>query len=262
MRCVRENPVRYYSQRRCSHSEKPVLNENLLRCNTQPCPAYWRLDEWGDCRCHQGEGVREREVSCVQELASGIVIHVDSAACLDEEPQARKSCDCPKSRRRSHNRYRVSVANSTHMRHRDKSGVWLMSDWNQYCSAECGSGVEYRTIFCDRSKPNIERCDQRSTPEITRPCQHERNCETGDWFAGPWSPCNGNCFNLTRTRPVLCIQNQLIVDDEDCRPELKPQNLEKCLHEEVEYCAARWHYSEWSEVGVELCFFSFFFSMI
>ncbi|XP_023159435.1 thrombospondin type-1 domain-containing protein 4 isoform X2 [Ceratitis capitata] len=254
VRCVRENPIRYYSQRRCLHSEKPMLNENLLRCNTQPCPAYWRLDDWSECHCQQGEGYRERDIGCVQELASGIVIHVDNLACIDEMPSPRKPCDCPKNRRRSHAaRYRTAHAgsNGTH-NHRgrdknDKSGIWLMSDWNQYCSVECGTGVEYRTIFCDRSKPNSDRCDSRATPELTRPCERERDCEKGDWFAGPWSSCNGNCFNLTRSRPVYCIHKQEIVKDEICKAELKPQLVENCLHEEVEYCGPRWHYSEWSE---------------
>ncbi|XP_036321209.1 thrombospondin type-1 domain-containing protein 4 isoform X3 [Rhagoletis pomonella] len=254
VRCVRENPIRYYSQRRCMHSEKPMLNENLLRCNTQPCPAYWRIEDWSECHCQQGEGYRERDISCVQELASGIVIHVDNSACIEEMPNQRKPCDCPKNRRRSHvARYRMAHAgsNGTH-NHRgrdktDKSGIWLMSDWNQFCSVECGTGVEYRTIFCDRSKPNTDRCDPRTTPEITHPCQRDRDCEKGEWFAGPWTSCNGNCFNLTRSRPVYCIHNREIVTDEECKPELKPQLVENCLHEEVEYCGPRWHYSEWSE---------------
>lgn len=256
VRCVRENPLRYYSQRRCMHSEKPVLNENLLRCNTQPCPAFWRLDDWSDCRCHLGDGYRERTVSCVQELASSIVIHVDNSACLEEKPQHKKSCECQKNRRRTHGRYRVHSTNGTQQpvsrQTREKAGIWLMSDWNQFCSSECGKGVEYRTIFCDRSKPHTERCDLRSTPDLTRPCQQEKPCESGEWFAGPWSSCNGNCFNLTRSRSVLCIQQQLIVDDEECRPELRPQSFEKCSHEEVEYCSPRWHYSEWSEVIYKL----------
>ena len=252
IRCVRENPLRYYSQRRCAHAEKPVINENLLRCNTQPCPAYWRLDDWSECRCQHGEGFKERELSCVQELASGIVIHVDNSACMEEKPVVKKPCDCPKNRRRSNQRYRLHglSSNTSHanIRKNERAGTWLMSDWNQYCSADCGSGVEYRTIYCDRSKPNIERCDFRSTPEITRTCERSDACEMGEWFSGPWTPCNGNCFNLTRTRQVLCIQNQLIVDDEDCKSELRPSNMEKCSHEEVEYCGPRWHYSEWSEV--------------
>ncbi|XP_030240028.1 thrombospondin type-1 domain-containing protein 4 isoform X1 [Drosophila navojoa] len=255
VRCARENPVRYYSQRRCSHSERPVLNENLLHCNTQPCPAYWRFDEWGECRCQHGEAVRRRELSCVQELASGIVIHVDKAACMEEQPPSEKQCECPKARRRNSARYRMHLhpegANGTHLvRHRApkvvSDAVWLMSEWNQYCSSSCGPGIQYRTIFCDRSKTKSERCDPRDIPENRRPCQ-QAACELGEWFTGPWSPCSGDCFNLTRSRTVLCIRNQLITDDEECKAELRPQPLENCSHEEIEYCAPRWHYSEWSE---------------
>uniref|UniRef100_A0A1I8PD91 PLAC domain-containing protein n=1 Tax=Stomoxys calcitrans TaxID=35570 RepID=A0A1I8PD91_STOCA len=252
IKCVRENPLRYYSQRRCAHSEKPVINENLLRCNTQPCPAFWRLEDWGECRCHQGEGTREREVNCVQELASGVVVHVDATACMEEKPVAKKICDCPKNRRRTNARYRMHGlspnTSQTHAKNsRDKAGIWLMSDWNQYCSSDCGPGIEYRTIYCDRTKANPDRCDFRLAPDTTRICDQEESCDTGEWFAGPWTPCNGNCFNLTRTRQVLCIENQLILDEEDCKPELKPTTMEKCSHEEVEYCGPRWHYSEWSE---------------
>ncbi|XP_023031562.2 papilin isoform X1 [Drosophila willistoni] len=252
VRCARENPVRYYSQRRCLHAEKPVLNENLLHCNTQPCPAYWRVDDWGECRCQHGEAFRRRELSCVQELASGIVIHVDKAACLEEQPPTQKQCECPKARRRNPGRYRFQLdANGTRSQRykADKgatSATWLMSEWNQQCSASCGAGIEYRTIFCDRSKLSTERCDPRDTPDNRRPCEQSA-CKVGDWFAGPWSSCNGDCFNLTRSRVILCIQNQLITDEEDCKPELKPQLMEKCSHDEIPYCAPRWHYSEWSE---------------
>ncbi|XP_070854221.1 thrombospondin type-1 domain-containing protein 4 isoform X1 [Drosophila suzukii] len=255
IRCIRKNPLRYYSQRRCTHSVKPVLNENLLHCNTQPCPAYWRFEDWGECRCLASGGFRRREVSCVQELASGLVIHVDKAACLEDQPPTQKQCECPKTRRRNLSRYRLQggseSSNSTQVKRSKTDGselnaIWLMSEWNQYCSATCGSGVEYRTVFCDRSKAGEQRCDPSTTPESRRPCK-KPICEVGDWFTGPWSSCNGDCFDLTRSREVLCIQNQLITEPKECTPELKPQTVEKCSHEEVEYCAARWHYSDWSE---------------
>ncbi|XP_017042914.1 thrombospondin type-1 domain-containing protein 4 isoform X2 [Drosophila ficusphila] len=252
IRCIRKNTVRHYSQRRCLHSVKPVLNENLLHCNTQPCPAYWRFDEWGECRCSNNLAFRRREVSCVQELASGLVIHVDKAACMEDQPPTQKQCECPKNRRRNLARYRLpDYSNSTQVKRSNIDGtevtaIWLKSEWNQYCSVSCGSGVEHRTVFCDRSKAGEQRCDPSTTPESRRPCE-KPSCEVGDWFAGPWSSCNGDCFDLTRSREVLCIQNQLITEDKDCKSELKPQSVEKCSHEEVEYCAARWHYSDWSE---------------
>ncbi|XP_030384186.1 thrombospondin type-1 domain-containing protein 4 [Scaptodrosophila lebanonensis] len=251
LRCGRENPVRYYSQRRCLHLEKPVLNENLLRCNTQPCPAYWRPNEWGPCRCHHGQGFRNRELSCVQELASNIVIHVDRSACLETQPPSQKECECPKNQRHNHLHNRSDFKNVTHSQYnahkKTRTSAWLMSNWNNYCSAQCGTGVEYRTIFCDRSKLSSERCNQRDAPDIKRPCQTERSCDFGDWFTGPWTPCNGNCFNLTSSRMVICIKNQLITDEEECLPDVKPQSFKMCSHDEVEYCAPRWHYSAWSE---------------
>lgn len=264
IRCIRKNPLRYYSQRRCTHSVKPVLNENLLHCNTQPCPAYWRFDDWGECRCSSSGGLRRREVSCVQELASGLVIHVDKAACMEDQPPMQKQCECPKNRRRNLSRYRLSgpsesSSNSSQVKRSkidgsDATAIWLVSDWNQYCSVTCGSGVEYRTVFCDRSKAGEQRCDPSTTPESRRPCEKPA-CELGDWFTGPWSSCNGDCFDLTRTREVLCIRSQLITEHSECTPELKPQSVEKCSHEEVEYCAARWHYSDWSEVARYLIWF-------
>ncbi|XP_033236343.1 thrombospondin type-1 domain-containing protein 4 isoform X2 [Drosophila pseudoobscura] len=257
VRCIRENLLRYYSQRRCIHSVKPVLNENLLHCNTQPCPAYWHFEKWGECHCLHEGAFRRREVSCLQELASGTVIHVDSTACMEEMPPTQKQCECPNNRSRDSSRYRLHThsgsANSTRRQrimvdNSSTNAVWLTSEWNQYCSATCGLGVEYRTIFCDRSEVGAVRCDHNKTPENRRPCVRP-SCEDGEWFVGPWSSCNGDCFNLGRTRVVLCIQNKLIVDHKKCKSELQPQSFEKCSHDEGEitYCAPRWHYSEWSQ---------------
>lgn len=256
--------MRYYVQKRCSHSEKPILNENLLRCNTQPCPAYWKVEDWGDCFCQNGEGYREREIRCVQELATGIIIQVNNAACLEEEPVTKKICDCPKISRRRPHRHRthahakapeVLIANNTNQRRispfqNEKSGIWLVSEWNQQCSVECGTGVEYRSIFCDRSSPNTDRCDLRFTPDSTRPCENEQKCNEGEWFAGPWGECSGDCFNLTRSRQVICVRNLLIVDEEECKTNEKPSLLENCSIDKVEYCKPRWHYSAWSDVCI------------
>jgi thrombospondin type-1 domain-containing protein 4 len=79
IRCVREAPTRIFSPKRCAHMKQPELNEQLLKCNTKPCPAYWKLAEWSECNCgnYDEEVFRTREVKCVQELTSGIVIQVD-----------------------------------------------------------------------------------------------------------------------------------------------------------------------------------------
>ena len=64
----------------------------------------------------------------------------------------------------------------------------------------------------------------------------------------------GVCFNLMRSRSVLCVKDDQIVGDSLCLDSnnvdstTKPITLEKCEIKDVSYCKPKWHYSEWSEV--------------
>uniref|UniRef100_A0A182IQK8 Uncharacterized protein n=1 Tax=Anopheles atroparvus TaxID=41427 RepID=A0A182IQK8_ANOAO len=321
IRCVRESPTRYFAAKRCAHLQQPVLNENLMRCNTQPCPAYWKLGDWGQCNCEERydeEVLRTREVKCVQELLSGIVIQVSNGACMDELPPSTERCECSRvvkptpprntvekphhkpasqasqdvqpqhqhhaqhhgHRGHQHSRdheattlhtqndmdngsssARPASSSSTHRRkprpdsntisqqaESKKTGVWLTANWSGRCSTSCGIGLQTRSIFCDRSSSrNSERCDLRLMPETTRECTSDRACEFGEWFTGPWTLCSGDCFNLTRTRTVLCIRNDHFAPESECDPDGRPQSIEPCDTESFEECKPRWHYSEWTE---------------
>ncbi|XP_055372199.1 thrombospondin type-1 domain-containing protein 4-like [Condylostylus longicornis] len=285
-RCIRDSPTRFYSPRRCMHMEKPTFNEIIYKCNTQPCPAYWHTEEWDDCLCRLGKGVHSREVKCVQELHGGVAIQVDDEACVaDDKPSSKEYCSCPKRKitARSNkpsiyehlhgvtntiqlnpNHYNNSIHSTTINKLKrgtqkkfrddpnDRSGMWLMSDWNQKCSADCSyadgiDGFEHRSIFCDRTPPYTERCDLRTTPDTSRPCQNQEICSYGNWYTGKWSKCHGDCFNLMRRRGVLCIKNNGIVDDEECEYDKRPLDREPCQINDVDYCNAKWHYSEWTE---------------
>ncbi|XP_065091217.1 A disintegrin and metalloproteinase with thrombospondin motifs 7 isoform X1 [Ochlerotatus camptorhynchus] len=289
IKCVREAPTRVFSPKRCAHLAQPVLNEHLLRCNTQPCPAYWKLSEWSECDCEHmttdNEAYKTREVKCVQELISGIVIQVNSGACMEEQPPANEKCDCTKHSKppqmEAHQR-KPTVVNHHHHHHNNhhnghntqndmqitngygrtsldasrinqqveakKTGVWITADWSERCSATCGVGLQTRSIFCDRSaSTNAERCDLRFTPDTTRECTSNRACEYGEWFAGPWGLCSGDCFNLTRSRTVLCIRNDNFATDSECNDNERPVSMETCDTEAIDDCKPRWHYSEWSE---------------
>lgn len=138
---------------------KPILSDSVLRCNTQPCPAYWRISEWSTCQCsgNDDSGFQKREVKCVQELGTGMVIQIPNGACLDDRPDSRQSCECIRSKQDTY-RYRVSQGGSLNsIKHRGhhskiailnddnntnmipnrvdayqrnkKTGVWLTSEW-------------------------------------------------------------------------------------------------------------------------------------
>lgn len=278
IRCVRESPLRVFVPKKCAHLAKPVLNENLMRCNTQPCPGYWKLSDWSTtCNCSDPyeDEYQTREVKCVQELGTGMVIQVQHAACSDDHPPVTRQCECAATALkpsadsymyRTQQQKRVnsikqrlygmtniaatpvhSKRGEAHHAHK-KSGVWLAGAWNEQCSSECGDGVEYRAIFCDRSAPNVERCELRHTPDLTRQCTSDVKCGVGEWFVGPWTKCLGHCFNLTQTRQVLCSINGEIVADSACAKGERPIDMQKCGVDDVAYCAPKWLYSEWSEV--------------
>lgn len=246
IKCIRENSSKYFPQRRCSHLKKPLLNDNLLRCNTQSCPAYWRNEEWGKCNCvSSAAGTSEREVRCVQELSSGIVIQVNKSNCFDEQPESSRPCEC----RSNASNVKRRMKSQKQLRNNVTEGVWIYSNWNEHCSSTCGVGFEYRSIFCDRSAVTNATCDTSKSPEVSRTCNFEKSCNRADWFTGPWSECTGSCFNLTKNRQIMCIQNNLITDNEDCNLSKKPRSSTNCSLNDVEYCKPRWHYSDWSEVS-------------
>lgn len=43
IRCTRGDNVKAYSPKKCAHLQKPHVNESLMKCNSQPCPAFWKL---------------------------------------------------------------------------------------------------------------------------------------------------------------------------------------------------------------------------
>lgn len=152
IRCVREGTNKFFNHKRCAHQTKPVLNENILRCNAQPCPAYWKVNEWTACNCGlpNEHDYQTRAIECVQELSAGVIIQVNDGACLEKQPDARQECNCPKQlvnfyrnshkgKDKGHHHHAAPITligNSTigtrahHLEGR-KPGVWLSSDWNE-----------------------------------------------------------------------------------------------------------------------------------
>lgn len=154
IRCAKgeDSNVRIYSRKKCAHLKHPTINESSVKCNIQPCPAFWKISEWSSCKCENSESsFKTREVKCVQELISGVVIQVNAGACSEERPIGTTACDC--------NRYQMkpvkvdsskTYQNISIIQHQNtqndqkifvnrgnklkptkskKAGVWLTSDW-------------------------------------------------------------------------------------------------------------------------------------
>lgn len=163
--CVKEGPSKRFVPKRCAHLAKPILSDSVLKCNTQPCPAYWKISEWSSCQCtgNNDTGFQKREIKCVQELGTGMVIQIPNGACLDDKPDGRQLCECI---RNKHDTYKYRVHSIKHRGHHSKiavlnddynnnlthrpdsiqknkkSGVWLSSEWIEQVTQ--GKSVLYK----------------------------------------------------------------------------------------------------------------------
>lgn len=150
IRCVRDGTSKNFNHKRCAHQSKPSINENILRCNVQPCPAYWKVDDWTACNCGlpNEHDYQTRDIKCVQELSSGVVMHVNEVACLEKQPEARQECNCSKpvtyyrhrGNDRGHNNHHSQpitlIGNSTIGKRAQvlegrKPGIWIVSEWSE-----------------------------------------------------------------------------------------------------------------------------------
>lgn len=177
IRCVREGTSKFFNHKRCAHQTKPVLNESVLRCNAQPCPAYWKVDEWTACNCGlpNERDHQTREIKCVQELTSGVVIQVNEGACLAKLPDKRQECNCPKQQiayyrtahrgrdkghhhhHHNHHQHHAApitlIGNSTigkrahHLEGR-KPGIWLATDWSEQVKRTANENCFFFSLKC------------------------------------------------------------------------------------------------------------------
>lgn len=259
-RCTREreskrNPNNeYYSPKRCNSIEKPVFNEQIYKCNLKRCAATWETGEWGKCLCLNGVGISSRNVECVQENATEEMESIESSNCKEMKPPIEKSCECMKTQSQrvfptiSNLLSRNTHANIQKIDKDVSAGVWMTSNWNEKCEGDCTAGIQHRTVVCDRKSSNTNLCDSSVIPSTFQFCKTNKTCTNGEWYTSEWSDCLGECFNLQKTRLVMCIRDNAAVSDEHCDIKRKPVELIKCNISDVNFCGPRWHYSDWTEV--------------
>lgn len=97
IKCVREGSTKMSPPKKCVNLNKPVVNESQLKCNTQPCPAYWKTSEWTECNCgaEDESSIQTRDIRCVQELTQDRIIQVHDGACLADSPDVDQPWTAP-----------------------------------------------------------------------------------------------------------------------------------------------------------------------
>jgi|GEM_PF-1118184 hypothetical protein len=188
------------SESNCSGT-KPSSSQ---QCNIQQCTSTysWNVGGWGICSQSCGGGTQTRSVICQDSSGSNVA----DGYCTASKPALSRTCNtqsCP-----------------------DSYGwQWVPNQ----CSKNCGGGFEkYICVdgnnhqvadsLCTSSKPQMA-CNTQACP-----IQH-----TYSWYTGGWGVCSKSCGGGTRTREVLCKdEDGQSMADVYCAGQSQPAGQEAC----------------------------------
>ncbi|RXN15738.1 A disintegrin and metallo ase with thrombospondin motifs 16 [Labeo rohita] len=190
----------------CNSRSRPPTG--VTSCNTQPCPASWRVEDWSACSRSCGSGEQIRQVRCVQKTGPDQVDTVTDDQCAQPPPSRRQACNthaCPP--------------------------VWSAGPWSQ-CSRKCGKGVMKRAVACVSSDPGsysrvlpdascaaLPKPSSQDTCMIKR-CHKQRKAQ---WFVSTWQPCSVSCGKGLQLRVVKCAEK-------DVAGKYRELSAKKCQH--------------------------------
>ncbi|XP_078067527.1 thrombospondin type-1 domain-containing protein 4-like, partial [Mustelus asterias] len=280
-RCVNRNTHEEVSENLCEIAMRPTPEEEA--CNIQPCPAYWDLGEWSECSKTCGPGIQHRQVLCRQVYANRTTT-VQPERCRHlEKPETTTTCQlkiCSEWHIRTE-WSECSVPCGVGQRIRDVKCIdnlgdivddeecnmqlkpvdtencdmgpcaksWFHTDWSVRCSAECGPGIQTRSVVClmnHISSLPLEGCGVEK-PEDVRPCNFGPCNEDVRWFTGPWSQCSVECSNGTQLRSVVCLTKTddklTVAEAHECSHLEKPASEQRC---HLRKCDVKWYTTEWS----------------
>ncbi|XP_048398911.2 thrombospondin type-1 domain-containing protein 4 isoform X2 [Stegostoma tigrinum] len=280
-KCVNRNTHEEVSENLCETAMRPTPDEEA--CNIQPCPAYWDLGEWSECSKTCGPGIQHRQVLCRQVYANRTTT-VQPERCQHlEKPETTTTCQlkiCSEWHIRTE-WSECSVPCGVGQRIRDVKCIdnlgdivddeecnmqlkpadtencdmgpcaksWFHTDWSVRCSAECGPGIQTRSVVClmnHISSLPLEGCGVEK-PEDVRPCNVGPCNEDVRWFTGPWSQCSAECGNGTQIRSVVCLKKTddklTVAEMSECSHLERPASEQSC---HLRKCDVKWYSTEWS----------------
>ncbi|EPY79577.1 ADAMTS-like protein [Camelus ferus] len=222
---------------RCGHLPRPNI--------TQPCQlrlcGHWEVrSPWSQCSVRCGRGQRSRQVRCVGN--NGDEVSEQECASGPPRPPSREACDMGPC-----------------------TTAWFHSDWSSKCSAECGTGIQRRSVVCLGSGEargvgpeesgvgtGEQTCAPGSRPPDMRACSLGPCEMTWCWYTGPWAECSSECGSGTRRRDIICVSKLgaefNVTSPSNCSHLPRPPALQPCQGQD---CQDRWFSTPWSPGGVQ-----------
>ncbi|KAL1772521.1 hypothetical protein HispidOSU_023255 [Sigmodon hispidus] len=214
---------------RCGHLPRPNI--------TQPCQLHlcgrWEISSpWSQCSVRCGRGQKSRRVRCVGN--NGEEVSEQECVSGPPRPPSREACDMGPC-----------------------TTAWFHSDWSPKCSAECGTGIQRRSVVCLRSGEPLQGdgeagsteqdCPLRSRPPDMRACSPGPCERTWRWYTGPWSECSSECGSGTQHRDIICVcrlgAEFTVAAPSNCSHLPRPPALQPC---DGQACDDRWFSTLWS----------------
>ncbi|XP_060822427.1 thrombospondin type-1 domain-containing protein 4-like isoform X1 [Bombus pascuorum] len=242
--CTREHTQAPVPDKRCHTLEKP--RETQVKCNTTPCPPKWRAGPWGVCSVTCGSGNRLRDVECVQEITSSLVMRIADGACT--EPNilpTTEICEMPQCE------FDTKAATTTL-----PPPQWSVGTWSS-CSTTCGPGKRTRTATCVTHGPS---CDLEVKP-ITQdtcdlgPCPIKSpqtnaistRLQSPQWLYSEWSDgCSAECGVGLQTRKIFCEKSP---EEGFCDQSTRPETSRTCSSNRT--CSGQWFTGPWTACSTE-----------
>ncbi|XP_058131292.1 ADAMTS-like protein 4 isoform X2 [Dasypus novemcinctus] len=232
-RCISRESGEELEEHVCAVGARPLASSEP--CHGPPCPPYWEPGEWTSCSRSCGPGTQHRQLRCRQEFGGGgSSVPLERCGHLPR-PDSTQPCQLR------------------------LCGHWeVRSPWSQ-CSAECGTGVQRRSVVCLGSgeargagPAAAAGTSEQSCPPASRP-PDMRACSRGPcelawcWYTGPWGECSTECGSGTQRRDVICVSKLgtefNVTPLSNCSHLPRPPALQPC---QGQGCQDRWFSTPWS----------------
>ncbi|XP_055309435.1 A disintegrin and metalloproteinase with thrombospondin motifs 9-like isoform X3 [Sitodiplosis mosellana] len=197
--CVQIDTGRHVSPSSC---REPKPEDEYQPCNVG-CVVEWEIQRT-KCSAECGEGVQQLSYSCIQTFPqSNHRKVVDDSHCpTSQKSKLYEKCMGPCA-----------------------SATWTYEEFGP-CSKICNGGIQSRTAYCT-SHHRGHIIDDKYCANIQRESL-ERACNTHEcpkWQFGDESACSVTCGSGYKTRSAICVQNNKVVNVNECDAKTKPKDI-------------------------------------